>query len=123
MEEALELILRLFEGERVDHGGKHFRTKAAYLHTRPPRRPPIYVSAFGPRAAGVAGRLGDGLWTLADPNVAPKVIDAYRSAAEEAGREPGEILIQAGFSWAEDDDAALDGAGCGRGRSPKSSTG
>src|SRR5919198_410682 len=49
MEEALELIPRLFEGERVTHEGQHFRTKQAYLHTRPPRRPPIYVSAFGPK--------------------------------------------------------------------------
>ena len=74
MEEALELIHRLFDGERVDHDGAHFSTKGAYLHTRPARRPPIYVSAFGPQAAGVAGRWGDGLWTLADPEQAPKVI-------------------------------------------------
>lgn len=37
----------------------------AYLRTRSERRPPIYVSAFGPRAARVAGRHGDGRWTLA----------------------------------------------------------
>src|ERR671924_2047930 len=48
MEEALELIHRLFEGERVTHSGRHFSTDEAYLHTRPDRRPPIYVSAFGP---------------------------------------------------------------------------
>jgi coenzyme F420-dependent glucose-6-phosphate dehydrogenase len=118
MEEALELIGRLFAGERVTHEGRHFRTKAAYLHTRPPRRPPIYVSAFGPRAAGVAGRHGDGLWTLADPERAPEIIDAYRSAAEDAGREPGEILLQIGFSWAESDDAALEGARVWKGAQP-----
>jgi coenzyme F420-dependent glucose-6-phosphate dehydrogenase len=118
MEEALELIHRLFDGERVDHDGKHFQTKQAYLHTRPERRPPIYVSAFGPRAAGVAGRLGDGLWTLADPEQAPQVIDAYRSAAEDAGGEPGEILLQVGFSWAQDDDAALEGARVWKGAQP-----
>src|SRR5204862_2324898 len=86
--------------------------------TNPGRRPPIYVSAFGPKAASVAGRLGDGLWTLADPEQAPKVIDAYRSAAEDAGREPGEILLQAGFSWADDDDAALEGARVRKGAQP-----
>jgi coenzyme F420-dependent glucose-6-phosphate dehydrogenase len=118
MEEGLELIHRLFEGERVTHSGNHFSTKEAYLHTRPGRRPPIYVSAFGPKAAGVAGRWGDGLWTLADPESAPKVIDAYRSAAEEAGREPGEILLQIGFSWAEDDDAALEGVRVWKGAQP-----
>jgi coenzyme F420-dependent glucose-6-phosphate dehydrogenase len=110
MEEALEIINRLLDGERLDHHGRFYRTKAAYLHTRGERRPPVYVSAFGPRAAGVAGRLGDGLWTLADPEQAPGIIDAYRSACEDAGKEPGEIILQAGFSWAEDDDAALEGA-------------
>jgi coenzyme F420-dependent glucose-6-phosphate dehydrogenase len=119
MEEALELIHRLFEGERVTHSGAHFATNEAYLHTRPERRPPIYISAFGPKAAAVAGRLGDGLWTLADPENAPEVIDAYRSAAEDAGREPGEILLQAGFSWAEDDDEALEGARVWKGAQPK----
>jgi len=110
MEEALEIIGRLLGGQRVDHHGEFFRTRGAYLHTRGERRPPVYVSAFGPDAAGVAARHGDGLWTLADPESAPELIDAYRSACDDAGREPGEIVLQTGFSWAEDDDAALEGA-------------
>jgi len=118
MEEALELILRLFDGERVTHEGRHFKTKEAILHSNAERRPPIYVSAFGPKAAGVAGRLGDGLWTLADPEQAPVVIDAYKSAAEDAGREPGEILLQTGFSWAPDEDAALEGVRVWKGSQP-----
>jgi coenzyme F420-dependent glucose-6-phosphate dehydrogenase len=109
MEEALEIIDRLLAGERLDYEGHWFRTKGAYLHTRGPERPPVYVSAFGPDAAGVAGRYGDGLWTLADPDSAPDLIDAYRGACEDAGREAGEIILQAGFSWASDDDAALEG--------------
>jgi coenzyme F420-dependent glucose-6-phosphate dehydrogenase len=114
MEEALELIHRLFAGERVDHEGRHFSTRGAKLHTLPKRRPPIYVSAFGPRAAGVAARWGDGLWTLADPEQAPPVIEAYR----EAAGEPGEIVVQAQYSWAEDDDAALEGARVWKGAQP-----
>ena len=110
MEEALEIIGRLLDGLRVDHHGEFFRTRGAYLHTRGERRPPVYVSAFGPVAAGVAARHGDGLWTLADPESAPELTDAYRSACDDAGKEPGEIILQTGFSWAEDDDAALEGA-------------
>jgi coenzyme F420-dependent glucose-6-phosphate dehydrogenase len=119
MEEALEIVHALFRGETVTHDGKHFKADAALLHTRPERRPPIYVSAFGPRAAGVAARHGDGLWTLADPEQAPEVIDAYRSACEDAGREPGEIVLQAQFSWASDDDAALEGARVWKGAQPE----
>jgi coenzyme F420-dependent glucose-6-phosphate dehydrogenase len=118
MDEALEIITRLLAGEKVDHRGDHFGTKGAVLHTHSGRRPPIYVSAFGPKAAGVAARHGDGLWTLADPEMAPEVIDAYRGACDDAGREPGEIVLQAQFSWAEDDDAALEGARVWKGSQP-----
>lgn len=118
MEEALDLIHWLFEGGRVTHRGRHFSTKQAFLHTRPERRPPIYVSAFGPQAASVAGRWGDGLWTLADPERGPKVIEAYRTAADEANREPGEILLQTGFSWAPDDDEALEAVRMWKGAQP-----
>jgi coenzyme F420-dependent glucose-6-phosphate dehydrogenase len=110
MEEALDVIDQLLDGRRVDHDGRFFRTKRAYLHTRGPERPPLYVSAFGPDAAGVAARFGDGLWTLADPESAPDLIEVYRRECEAAGKEPGEIILQTGFSWARDDDAALEGA-------------
>jgi len=119
MEEALEIVHALFEGERLTAKGRHFTTDGAYLHTRSERRPPIYVSAFGPKAAAVAGRHGDGLWTLADPESTPGLIDAYRGAAEDAGREPGEIVLQAAFSWAGDDDAALEGARVWKGSQPQ----
>src|SRR5215204_6965603 len=118
MEEALEIINRLLDGERLDHQGRFYRTKAAYLHTRGERRPPLYVSAFGPRAASVAARLADGLWTLADPEQAPEIIDAYRGACEDAGKQSGEIILQAGFSWADDDDAALEGSRVWKGAQP-----
>jgi len=110
MDEALEIINRLFDGERLDFEGSYFRTKHAYLHTLPERRAPIYISAFGPKAAEVAARRGDGLWTLADPENAPEVIEAYKSTRDDLGKETGEIILQTGFSWAEDDDAALEGA-------------
>jgi coenzyme F420-dependent glucose-6-phosphate dehydrogenase len=118
MEEALEISNALFAGERLSRKGRFFATDGAYLHTNVERRPPIYVSAFGPRAATVAAQQGDGLWTLADPETAPDVIDAYRSACDDAGREAGEIVLQLQFSWAEDDAAALEGARVWKGAQP-----
>jgi coenzyme F420-dependent glucose-6-phosphate dehydrogenase len=109
-EEALTIIRRLLDRETVDYEGKHFRTKAARLYLEYQRRPPIYMSAFGPQAAAIAGRLADGIWTLADPQKAPPVIASYRRSAEEAGREPGEVILQGMASWAADDDTALEGA-------------
>ena len=118
LEEGLQIIRRLLAGETIDHDGKHFSTKQARLHSRPERIPPIYVSAFGPQAAEVAGRLGDGVWTLGDPESAPEIVEAYRAAASDAGREPGEVVLQGSFSWAESDEAALESARVWKGAQP-----
>ena len=109
LEEALTLIGRLFAGERVTSDG-FYPTKDAYLHTRPERPPPVYVSAFHEGAAHLAGKLGDGLWTLADPEGAPPLIEAYNEGCAEAGKQPGEVLLQLSFSWAETQEAAFEGA-------------
>lgn len=120
MEEALEMIQALWDGKKLSGEGDHFAADGAFIHSLPEgRRPPIYVSAFGPQAAAVAGRQGDGIWTLADPEAVPEILDAYRSAASDAGREPGEIVLQAAFSWAENDEAALEGARVWKGAQPK----
>ncbi|MBB5789634.1 TIGR03557 family F420-dependent LLM class oxidoreductase [Jiangella mangrovi] len=116
--EALAIITGLLDGERVEFEGQWFRTVGAVLHTRPSRRVPVYVSAFGSQAAGLAARFGDGLWTLADPEQAPSVIDAYRGACDDLGKEPGEIILQAGFSWAPDDSAAFEAARVWKGAQP-----
>ncbi|HET9731525.1 MAG TPA: LLM class flavin-dependent oxidoreductase [Acidimicrobiales bacterium] len=109
-EEALEIIVRLLNGETVTFKGRYFRTEAARLYLETARRPPVFMSAFGPEAASIAGRLADGVWTLGDPRKAPAVIGAYRRSCEEAGRAPGEIIVQGLMSWAESDEAALAGS-------------
>src|SRR5207248_5507712 len=92
LEEALTIIRRLWDGEALDTFGR-FEMKQAKLHTRSERRPPLYVSAFHPGAAELAGRLGDGLWTIGDPETTPDLIETYQNACAEAGREPGEIVL------------------------------
>ncbi|HET6547982.1 MAG TPA: TIGR03557 family F420-dependent LLM class oxidoreductase [Solirubrobacter sp.] len=109
-EEALTIITGLLDGRTVDFRGQYFRANSARLYDRPERRPPVYMSAFGPQAAEIAGRLADGVWCLADPQTAPAVIPAYRRGAEQAGREPGEIILQGLVAAAESDDAAFEGA-------------
>jgi len=108
--EALEIIVRLLDGETLDFRGVYFTTQGARLYDRPARRPPVIVSAFHEQIAEVAGQLADGLWTLGSPTIAPKVIAAYRRGAEKAGREPGEIWLQALAATGQDDDAALAGS-------------
>jgi coenzyme F420-dependent glucose-6-phosphate dehydrogenase len=106
-EEALTIITGMLRGETVSYEGRYFRAREARLYDLPPRRIPVYMSAFGPKAAAMAGRLADGVWTLAHPVKAPKVIAAYQKAAQEAGREPGEIILQGVAAAAETEDLAL----------------
>ena len=113
MEQALSMIDRLWKGETITEDGPYYRAKDLKLHTLPERRPPIWVSAFGPQAAAVAGRWADGLWTLPDPESTPEVIEAYRDAGGA-----GEVVFQALFSWAETDEAAFEAARKWKGAQP-----
>ena len=109
-EAGLEAITRLWDGETVTTDGGWFSLKEAKLWTRAQSRPKMYVSAFGPQAAEVAGKYGDGLWTLGDPESAPEIVEAYEQACEKNGKEVGEIIFHPGFAWAADDSAAVQGA-------------
>ena len=104
MDQALDVITRLWAGETVtaDHGW--FAVKECRLYTRAKSRPKVYVSAFGDRAAGVAARRADGVWTLGDPESTPPVVEAYHSAGGD-----GEVIVHAGFGWAQDDEKLIDG--------------
>jgi coenzyme F420-dependent glucose-6-phosphate dehydrogenase len=116
MDEALDIIDRLWKGEKLSEQGRFYKTQDTKLHTLADRRPPIWVSAFGPKAAEVAGRRGDGLWTLPDPESTPGVIEAFRSARGDDG---GEIVFQALFSWARSDDEALEAVRKWKGAQPE----
>jgi coenzyme F420-dependent glucose-6-phosphate dehydrogenase len=118
MDEGLELIRRLWAGETVSEEGRFYTTRDCRLHTLAERHPPIWVSAFGPQAAKVAARHGDGVWCLGDPERAPKVIDAYREECGRLGKEPGEVVLSVLVSWAPDDEAALEAARGWKGAQP-----
>jgi coenzyme F420-dependent glucose-6-phosphate dehydrogenase len=104
MDQALDVINRLWDGETVSGDYGWFSVKGCKLYTRASSRPKIYVSAFGDRAAEVAASRADGIWTLGDPESAPEVVDAYHAAGGD-----GEVIIHAGFGWADDDEKLMDG--------------
>jgi limonene 1,2-monooxygenase len=67
MEEALEIMLRLFRGETVTHKADWFQIKDARLQLRPYDNVPIEVvtaSMFSPSGPRAAGRLGTGLMSM-----------------------------------------------------------
>ena len=87
--------------------GGWFRLDKAKLYTMADRPPRMIVSAFGPQAAAIAGKHGQGLWTLGDPESAPEVIEAYKKACDEHGKEVGDVVLQAGFHLGEPEEAVI----------------
>ena len=63
LEEAVELIRRLWTGDEVNHLGSHYRVDTARIYTLPEQPPPVYVSGFGVKATDLAARIGDGYIT------------------------------------------------------------
>ena len=64
LEEAIEILRELWEGGFVKHDGRHYVVENARVYTLPETPPPVYVSGFGPKAIGLAGRVADGFCTV-----------------------------------------------------------
>jgi G6PDH family F420-dependent oxidoreductase len=60
LEEAIQVMRRLFTGEEVNHRGTHYTVENARLYTVPDEPVPIDISGFGPKAISLAARVGDG---------------------------------------------------------------
>jgi G6PDH family F420-dependent oxidoreductase len=60
LEEAVAVIRELWGGATVTHSGTYYEVQNARIYTLPQHPPPVYISGFGPKAASLAGRIGDG---------------------------------------------------------------
>jgi coenzyme F420-dependent glucose-6-phosphate dehydrogenase len=88
MNEALEIMRSLLDGEKLTYTGEWYQTDRAKLYSPPLDDVPIWMAAGGPKSAALAARKADGIITsVKDPaETQEKVIDPARAAAEEAGR-------------------------------------
>ena len=99
LEEAVEVMRLLWRGGVQSHHGKHYTVEHARLYNVPKEPPPVYVSAFGPKAIESAARIGDG-YVGTTPNA-----NLVSSFVEQAG--PGKpCLAGAKCCWHEDEAAA-----------------
>lgn len=90
LEEALEVIRELWEGELTTHRGRHFTVENARLYTVPGETPAVAVAAGGPEAGELAGRLGDAL-VVTSPDT--DVIEAFRRAGGEGRPMVGQLTV------------------------------
>ena len=108
MAEALQIMRRLLDGEKLDYEGEYYTTDRAKLYSPPLGPVPIWLAAGGPKSAALAARLADGIITsVKDPAVTfERVIDPAAEAAAEAGRKRRPVLASRWSVRAESDDEA-----------------
>lgn len=98
LEEAVQIIRLLWQGENTSFWGDFFTVEDAHLFTVPDEIPPIMVAASGDTAAEVAGQIGDGLISTSPKK---EIVEAYNEGGGEAPRI-GQLTV----CWAESEEAA-----------------
>jgi alkanesulfonate monooxygenase SsuD/methylene tetrahydromethanopterin reductase-like flavin-dependent oxidoreductase (luciferase family) len=116
MEEAIHVLRGMWREGTFTFEGSHFRTREAQIEPKAERDIPIWLGSYGKRSLGVLGRLADG-WIPSMPFLPPaRAVEGWktlRAAAEEAGRDPDEIVwaynIGMDVGGTSDDDGTLSG--------------
>ncbi|GAA2276311.1 MULTISPECIES: TIGR03557 family F420-dependent LLM class oxidoreductase [Kitasatospora] len=101
LEEAIGVMRELFTGRPVSHRGRHYTVDNARLYTTPERPLPIHVSGFGPNAAELAGRAGDGFVTMTPDG---DLAEAFRRGGGVGKPVVGGVKV----CWSSDQDKAVD---------------
>ncbi|GMQ94030.1 MAG: F420-dependent hydroxymycolic acid dehydrogenase [Acidimicrobiia bacterium] len=117
MDEALDIMRALLDGDKLTYEGQWYRTDRAKLYSPPVHDLPIFLAAGGPKSAALAARKADGIITsVKDPTVAfERVIDPARKSAAEAGRPTPTILATRWSIRAKTTDEAWQTLGAWRG--------
>ncbi len=102
LEEAVEVMRELWHGRFVNHYGRHYRVEHARIYTRPETPPPVYLSAFGPKAVDLAARIGDGL-----VNTTPNAELVRRFRANGGGDKPCQAGFKAAYAPTEEEGMRL----------------
>jgi coenzyme F420-dependent glucose-6-phosphate dehydrogenase len=110
--EAVDLIRRLWNEERLSHHGTFYKTEKATIYDRPEQPVPIYIAAAGPVLAKFAGEKGDGFictsgkkWELYTETLLPNL----EAGLQKTGKAPPsfERMIEIKLSFDSDRDRAL----------------
>ena len=108
MTEALDIMRRLLDGEKLTFEGEYYTTDRAKLYSPPVGPVPILLAAGGPKSATLAGEKAQGVVTsVKDPaETFERVVDPLRAAAEEAGNPDPTVLATRWSIYAQDEDEA-----------------
>lgn len=95
MQEALFIIEKLLDGQRLEFSGTYYKTEGVKLYSPPVHKIPVLLAAGGPKSATLAAQKSDGLIiSVKDPKTAiEKIIEPAKKAA------PGKSLMTAASRW------------------------
>lgn len=99
LEEAIEVIRSLWEGDLTSHRGRHYTVENARLYTLPEETPPILVASAGEQATQLAARAGDGLIGLVP---AASMIESFHEAGGDGRPTYGQLHV----CWAGSEEEA-----------------
>jgi coenzyme F420-dependent glucose-6-phosphate dehydrogenase len=99
LEEAIEVIRKLWSGKLSSHRGKHFTVENARIYSLPDEPPPLLVAVAGERSVEIAARAGDGLIGTAP---VAESLEQFQSEGGEGKPTYGQLHV----CWAEDEEAA-----------------
>ena len=98
LDEGLEVLTGLWSGEPFSFHGKHYTLEDVQIRPRPiqPGGPPLWIGASVPPAARRAGRIADGFVGTPSTSLesATRLLDVYKDAARQAGRQPRVIMMR-----------------------------
>jgi F420-dependent oxidoreductase-like protein len=107
LEDALEIVHRLFTGQRVSYDGKVVSLRDAQMRPLPVQRPhpPIWVGGNGPRRTlPLAAHYADVWHGFGTPNSLRDAMTRLDELAEKAGRDPVTIARAGSLSLSDDFD-------------------
>ena len=99
LKEAIEVIRLLWQGGQQSYHGAYYTVENARIYTLPDQPPPIMVAAAGPKAAEVAGQIGDG---LIGTSPEAEVVQSFEKAGGARKPRYGQVTV----CWAQDEAAA-----------------
>ncbi|HWA67601.1 MAG TPA: TIGR03560 family F420-dependent LLM class oxidoreductase [Mycobacteriales bacterium] len=94
LEDALEIVTRLYTGEVVDYAGHQVSLNQAYLRPLPVQRPhpPIWIGGSGmKRTIPLAAKYADVWHSFGSPKSMEEANTHLTKLAEQAGRDPASI--------------------------------
>ncbi len=96
-EEQIEVLRLLWTEPVVDFHGQHHNITEAGLNPLPVQRPiPLWIGANAEAAVERAGRIADGWFPQVPPDERGRaLVEKLRTAAEQAGRDPNSVGIEA----------------------------